>query len=340
MLSEHLTLDGEKDPPSPQGWAPEDKYLWDFWTVEKDGQHHMFYLQAPRDISHPEMRHGMATVGHAVSDDLVNWEEIGTALEPGQKGSWDDTSIWTGSVIEKDGTYFMFYTSRSSEENGLVQRVGLATSDDLVNWEKQSGPVMEADARWYEKLGDPGAETESWRDPQVVYDPSDGFYHAYVCARTNEGPLDSRGCIAHARSKDLYDWEVLAPISAPGNFSQMEVPVMHKHGDKYHLFFATDERSYSSTHENEIEGAPQTGVFMYVSDRPDGGFRPAGDEVVMGSDTNAYTCRIVQGKDGRDRLLTWLFEAEGRDGFAGVIDTPYIVNYEDDGSIELEREVY
>ena len=47
----------------------------------------------------------------------------------------------------------MFYTGTSSAEGGLVQRIGLATSSDLITWTKHpDNPVMVADSRWYEGL--------------------------------------------------------------------------------------------------------------------------------------------------------------------------------------------
>ena len=48
----------------------ENNYLWDFWTLQHQGQTHLYYLNAPRDIDHPEDRHKRARVGHAVSSDL------------------------------------------------------------------------------------------------------------------------------------------------------------------------------------------------------------------------------------------------------------------------------
>ena len=48
--------------------------------------------------------------GHATADDLIGWTEVGTVLEPGLPGEWDDIAPWTGSVLEHDGRWWMFYT--------------------------------------------------------------------------------------------------------------------------------------------------------------------------------------------------------------------------------------
>ena len=82
-----------------------DRLLWDFWLApRRPGEpYHLFYLQAPRDLPDPELRHWIASVGHAVSPDLVHWEERPTALTPGPPGRLDDRALWTGSIVERGG---------------------------------------------------------------------------------------------------------------------------------------------------------------------------------------------------------------------------------------------
>ena len=121
----------------------EDKWVWDLWLAPEKvaGQWHIFFLQAPRSLVNPDLRHASATVGHATSTDLKSWEYLGTALEPGAFGAWDDRAIWTGSIVKADsGVWHMFYTgTNKSTENGFVQRIGVATSTDLLHWTKQEG---------------------------------------------------------------------------------------------------------------------------------------------------------------------------------------------------------
>ena len=87
----------------------------------------------------------------------------------------------TGSVIRHDGRWNMFTSGISRVEDGAVQRIGRAMSDDLVRWER-APTLVEADARWYEKLG-PGVEEEHWRDPWLFRDPATARFHMLVCAR-------------------------------------------------------------------------------------------------------------------------------------------------------------
>ena len=136
-------------------------WLWDFWFARDGEDVHVFYLQAPRALGDPDLRHRSATIGHAVSRDLRRWQVLPDALGPGSPGAFDDLATWTGSILRHAGRWHLFYTGIARAEDGAVQRIGRAVSDDLSGWEKQ-GLVLEADTRWYE----PG----TWRDPWVERD--------------------------------------------------------------------------------------------------------------------------------------------------------------------------
>ena len=112
-----------------------DDWLWDFWLARSGPEYHVMYLKAPRSLGDPELRHARATVGHAVSRDLTNWTVLGDALLPGPPGAWDDRAVWTGSIIRAGERWWCFYTGTRLGEDGLIQRVGAAVSDDMVRWE-------------------------------------------------------------------------------------------------------------------------------------------------------------------------------------------------------------
>ena len=59
----------------------------------------------------------------------------------------------------------MFYTGRSAVDPVQRQRIGSASSTDLLTWHRDSGTALEADTRWSEKWGDSSWGDEAWRDP-------------------------------------------------------------------------------------------------------------------------------------------------------------------------------
>jgi beta-fructofuranosidase len=115
-----------------------DHWVWDSWyTVDDDGRHHAFFLRASRALLDPERRHLRASIGHAVSADLRDWHLVADAIVPADAPAWDDQATWTGSVVRgPDGRWYLFYTGVSRAEDGLIQRIGLALSDDLISWHR------------------------------------------------------------------------------------------------------------------------------------------------------------------------------------------------------------
>ena len=200
-----------------------DRFLWDFWTIDRDGETYLYTLSAPRDPD-PETRHGRARVDLAVSRDLRAWDYHGPVLEPGPEGAWDDLTIWTGSVAARpEGGWAMLYTGRTRADDGRAQRIGLALSDDLVGWRKHHGPVIEADPIRYRVAPDGAC---AWRDPWLEW--QNGEWHAYVTAQHPGGSHMDAGCIAHATSTDLVRWTVRPPITDERLCEHLEVPqILH-----------------------------------------------------------------------------------------------------------------
>ncbi len=89
-----------------------------------------------------------------------------------------------------------------------MQRIGVATSADLLTWTKHAGnPVLDADPRWYETHGGPSPwQDQHWRDPWVLADPDGDGWHLLITARATDGPIDDRGVIGHAWSANLTNW--------------------------------------------------------------------------------------------------------------------------------------
>jgi beta-fructofuranosidase len=315
-----------------------DKWLWDFWLARDGPDYHLFYLQAPRSLEHESLRHWNASIGHAVSQDLLSWEVLPDALHPGAPGAWDDYSTWTGSVIRHGGLWYLFYTSLSRAEDGRVQRIGAATSEDLIAWERRpENPLITADPEWYELPDRDGGRGQSWRDPWVFRHPETGEFHAYITARVKHGPLDGRGVIAHARSADLIRWEVLPPVTEPGFFYDMEVSQLVELRGRYYLLFCSPASWHSALRRAQTGLEPVTGTHYLVAEGPLGPFRYSTHEFLSGDPVGLhYAGKLVQGPDGGCLFLAWRnFAPDG--SFLGDLIDPIPVEVDAQGDLRLER---
>ena len=316
-----------------------DKWLWDFWLARDGPDYHVFYLQALRALQDEKLRHWNVSIGHAVSHDLCHWEVLPDALRPSRArgGAWDDYTTWTGSIMRHEGVWCLFYTGGTQAERGLVQRIGLATSDDLIHWERHpANPLIVADPRWYELLDSDLWHDQAWRDPWVFRHPDTGDFHALITARVNCGPADGRGVIGHARSEDLIRWEVLPPLTEPGDFGHMEVPQLTEIDGRYYLLFCAVAGVHSSRRRQRTGLEPVTGTHYLVADHPLGPFRSDADEFLVGDEIGSlYAGKLVRGPGGG-----WLFLASrmfAPDGtFLGQLSDPLPVGVDRAGTLSVE----
>jgi beta-fructofuranosidase len=314
-----------------------DKWIWDFWLAQDGPDTHVFFLQAPRSLVNPEFRHWNVSIGHAVSQDLRHWQILPDAFGPSPTQAWDDFTTWTGSLIKHEGYWHMFYTGTSRVERGYIQRVGLATSVDLIHWQKHPGnPLIATDPGWYETLDLTLWHDEAWRDPWVFQHPDTGDFHAFITARVNTGPVDGRGVIAHARSTNLLHWEVLPPVTEPGDFGQMEVPQMVEIGGRYYLLFCTTTRTYAANWSRRTGLRPVTGTHYLVADNPLGPFRPITDEFLVGDEIGSlYAGKLVQKSNGNWSFLAWHYCTPSGE-FIGELSDPYPVTVDESGKLAVD----
>ena len=319
-------------------YIPEDHLLWDFWFAPKrPGEpFHMFHLEAPRSLADPEDRHVIAKIGHAVSDDLVHWQRLGTAFEPGTPGTWDDRAIWTGSIIEHAGLYYFFYTALSHNDRGLVQRIGLATSSDLSHWHRESqNPVLTADSRWYETAEMNPNGDEAWRDPFVIFNEDQQNWLMLFCARANQGPTDERGVVGCARSDDLLHWEAMPPIVSPGEFGQLEVPQAVMLEGRWYLLFCTGQHSAKRLARTG-PGGNWHGTHYLVGEALSGPYRMLDDGPLVGDpDHDYYAGRIETSLTGKALFMGFRRFDENR-RFVGGLSNPAPVHIAENRALSVD----
>ena len=105
-------------------FRPQDAKAGDVIPFYWKGDYQLFYLKGP-------------DWAHVVSRDLLRWQELPNALIKGSDPLGPDwESIWTGSVVEHGGTFYLFYTGKNSNDPLGDQKVMQARSVDLIHWTK------------------------------------------------------------------------------------------------------------------------------------------------------------------------------------------------------------
>ena len=184
----------------PIGWINDPNGLCEF-----NGEYHCYYQYSPLSPMG-----GLKFWGHAVSKDLVNWEDKGIALYPDIEE--DKDGVYSGSAFVKDDRIYFFYTGNVKHQGdhdyiltGREQNVILVTSKDGINFSEKKVILKNEDF--------PGNMSLHVRDPKIWEE--DGVYYMVLGARTR----DDKGCFLLYKSEDLYNWEYLSTLA--GNLENM-----------------------------------------------------------------------------------------------------------------------
>ena len=177
---------------SRRGWLNDPNGL-----VYDQGIYHLYYQHNPLGIAHGAVN---VSWGHAVSRDLVHWEERSDAIMPWQK----ELSIASGSAVvdEKgaagfgEGAIIAAFTALGT----------IKTFPETGEWHPSDGHYLAASTdggQTFIRFGDnpvvPTLNGESWRDPRLIRYDGDFVMAVY---EVREG----RNCVAFYRSADCHHW--------------------------------------------------------------------------------------------------------------------------------------
>ena len=270
--------------------------------IQWNGRYHMFYQYNPDGAYHDAIHWG-----HAVSDDLVHWEDLPIALAPSPGGP-DKDGCWSGCAVDDDGVPTLVYTGV------FPQTVCIATSSDaMVTWQKFEGnPVI--DSPPYDVRYDTGGH---FRDPYVWRES--GVWYLAIGSKIR----DVGGMVLLYRSHDLINWEYLHPLMVGDvhkgdpfcTGTMWECPNLLCFGDQHVLLISLQatpiDHLYTVYHtgtccEQKFESKVQ-GILVH------GG--------------SFYAPQAVQLADDRWVLWGWLKEARAQGmcewaGWAGVMSLP------------------
>lgn len=291
----------ESAQPNPMASSPplhyhaEGMYHWDTWYLPIGDSLHMFHLQVKRPGSQrPDADD--ESVGHAVSRDLLHWQELPVALRKGPPGTCDDGCLFTAYAVEHEGTIYLYYCSNHNENGRVRQAICLATSKDGgQSFGKYPGnPIIEPDPSRYYAVSEPpppfGHHAHphiDCRDLAVVKDPAGNGWLGYVVMR-RKGQQDAfrSSCIALCRWRDLIYWEVGEPCCTPNRFNCFEVPGVFKLGDKWYMIALTGDAYGQSKYWSDPDITCATVVFQ--ADKPEGPFEEVKDNLLLASKKNVW----------------------------------------------------
>ncbi|MDH6422399.1 glycosyl hydrolase family 32 [Aurantimicrobium minutum] len=290
-------------------------WLWDSWYCFDRDVFHAFHLTAPRSLGDTDLRHHNARVGHSISRDLHNWEELPDALLPSTGNAFDNKAIWTGSVVKHAGLWHMFYTGIDKESVGKIQRLGHAISTDLMQWDRVSeSPILIANSRWYATADTDFRGEKPFRDPWVFFLEEDQLWHMLITAREGGGAEKAAGTIGHATSSDLYSWELKEPLCHESQFGQMEVLQVEQIDGKWFVIFCT---SPSDVWDSQISAAYAT--YSAPADGPLGPFHLEKSVPLNGG--GIYAARIIRDAENNPLLIGFIDNGDPG-GFTGTICDP------------------
>ena len=200
----------------------------------RDGRYWMIYHSYPDD----GYERGPAHMGLAwcEDEDLLLWHRLPEPVFSWRGGqSWDRGGLYKGWLLEHEDCFYLFYNAKDRDEEGWIEQTGLATSHDLIHWQRSPlNPVMPVRPGHWD-----GAFVS---DPIVLRDAGRWvmFYFGYDYANAQEGL---------AFSDDLTHWQredqPILRHGAPGELDATHAhkPAVVRHGGRlYHIFCAVRPR--------------------------------------------------------------------------------------------------
>lgn len=187
------------------------------------GEYHLFYQSNPYDTVWNAMHWG-----HAVSDDLLHWRYLPSAMAPEE--AYDSFGCFSGSALElPDGRHLIMYTGVHKEGEDPVEEIQeqcIAVGDGTNYVKYEKNPVLDKNC-----LPEKMSKTD-FRDPKI-WREADGSFRCVVGTCDKE----RKGAILLFSSEDGFEWKFENTlIENNGDYGLMwECPDFFALGDKHVL---------------------------------------------------------------------------------------------------------
>ena len=256
-----------------------------FWDND-NGQYVLYYI----GLTATGYEMGTKRICYATATSLTGtWTRHGAVVTTSGSG-WRANAVWHVSIVERDGTWYMFFNASSS---GNVETIGYATAPSLT------GPWTVDDTNSPLISGSTGWEDDNVTDPSVRR-VGDMWVMDY-CG-VDASPLSASDGIAVCPDSafPLGPWVKYSgnPVLAPGASYDAKYAhkpfVIYKGGTLFHYYTAvsaTDVRQIALATEGPVGNLVQTSRAINTDSTLTGGGDLSADRT-LGVDTTAEAERI------------------------------------------------
>ena len=264
------------------------------------GKYHMFYQWNPLGTIHKNK-----TWAHSVSDDLLHWERLETALRPDTWYSKD--GVYSGSAIVDDGKLYLFYTGNVKDCDGNRESYQcLAVSSDGENFERWEPSIV----------NQPDGYTRHIRDPKIW--KKDGKFYAVIGIQSEN--LEGKAVLYS--SENIKDWKFEGEIAGANHGKIKDFGFMWECPDYFQL---KDEKTGEikdllvfSPQGLEPEGdlynnKYQTGYLFGKLDYEKTEFEILSDFVEIDRGHDFYAPQSMEDDKGRRIIVGWMGIPEEED---------------------------
>jgi len=308
-----------------QGIRHQDLFLWDAWSVQKDGVINLFTLSIPRadekqrPIS-PDDRnsHQFSIFRFESIDNGITWKAKGIHRRPNPSCLYQSGNVWSGSVSYIDETLVETFTGikADSGERPFIQSLFIAELDTefgskmpqcLVSSERDYEQILDAGYFLQPKQqlgsveGEAGGCITAWRDP-FVFSADDQTLIAFAAKSADAAPaiglLQLTGEISDPRP------QLLPPVILPDtrDFTQVEVPkiVFIDALGAYLMLCSTTDRQSECQPGSQVDSR----LRLYVAQRVQGPWKSAGTRtsIIDGVD-GLFGATILEVDEVASRLI-------------------------------------
>ncbi|NYD42771.1 glycoside hydrolase family 32 protein [Nocardioides panaciterrulae] len=282
---------------APTGWINDPHGL----TFHR-GAYHLFHQYVPDSPVWAPHCHW----GHAVSTDLLRWEQRPVALAPGD----GDDGVWTGCLVTDGAGARILYTSVTHPDLGLGRvRVATPTDDGWDTWKKGDVVLQPPD----------GLDLVAFRDPFVVREGPG--WRMFVGAGTASG----EAMALTWTSSDLEAW-AYDGVAASRSTTERD-PVWMGSLWECPQLVEVDGHTVLLASVWEAEVLHHVGYGLGSSDR---GRFVAADWGRLSFGDAYYAPSYFEDSAGRPCLIFWMRGVGGADaGWSGCLSVPYVLSVAD-----------